>query len=74
MIEAEAYPHYLHVMAILFLLNAGIMLLIGKLKPMKTPFELKYTKQVSIEPYKYVKQVGLVICLIVVAIYIYFAK
>lgn len=68
------YPHYLHVMAVLFLLNAGIMLIIGKIAPRKEAFELEYTKQVSIEPYKYVKQVGLAICVIVVAIYIYFAK
>lgn len=53
------YPHYLDIMAVLFLLNTGIMLLIGKLKPRETPFELSYTKQVNIEPFKYVKQMGL---------------
>ncbi len=74
LIEADAYPHYLHVMAILFILNIGIMLLIGKLYPRKEPFELEYTQQVPIEPYKYVRQVGLVVCLIVIGIYVYFAK
>ena len=70
----ENYPHYLHVMAILFVTNIIIMLIIGKIAPRKEPFVLEYTKKVSIEPYKYVNQVGLVICLIVVGIYIYFAK
>ena len=70
----ENYPHYLHVMAILFVTNIIIMLLIGKVVPRKEPFVLEYTKKVSIEPYKYVNQVGIVICLIVVGIYIYFAK
>lgn len=74
MIEAEAYPHFLHVMAILFLLNVVIMLVIGYFKPRKEAFVQEYTKQVEITPYKYVKQVGLIICLIVVGIYFYFAK
>ena len=70
----ENYPHFLHVMAILFLLNVAIMLIIGKLYPRKEDYVQEYTKQVSIEHYKYVKQVGAVICFIVVAIYIYFAR
>ena len=70
----ENYPHFLHVMAILFLLNVAIMLIIGKLYPRKEDYVQEYTKQVSIEPYKYVKQVGAVICFIVVVIYIYFAR
>lgn len=74
LVEADAYPHYLHVMAILFVSNMLIMLIIGKIWPRKEAFELEYTKQVSIEPYKYVKHVGLAVCLIVVSIYIYFAK
>ncbi len=74
LMKSDAYPHYLHVMAILFILNILIMLVIGKFYPRKEAFELEYTKQVSIEPYKYVKQVGLLVVCIVVGIYIYFAK
>lgn len=74
MVEVDAYPHYLHIMAILFITNIVIMLIIGKMYPRKEPFVLEYTKQVSIEPFKYVKQVGLVICLIVIGIYVYFAR
>lgn len=73
LVEAEAYPHFLHVMAILFLLNAGIMLVIGKLYPREEAYELEYTNQVDITPWKYVKQVGLMICVIVIGIYIYFS-
>ena len=73
-VEAEAYPHFLHVMAILFVLNVVIMLLIGKLRPRETPYEQEYTKQVEITPYKYVKQVGIAVVVIVVGIYIYFAQ
>ncbi|PCJ95507.1 MAG: solute:sodium symporter family transporter [Flavobacteriaceae bacterium] len=74
LVEADAYPHYLHVMAILFGLNVIIMLVIGKIWPRKEAYVLEYTEQVSIVPYKYVKQVGITVCVIVIGIYIYFAK
>lgn len=69
----DNYPHFLHVMAILFVLNVVIMLVIGYYKPRETPFELPYTKQVEIIPFKYVKQVGLGIVITVIAIYAYFS-
>ncbi|WP_439151336.1 solute:sodium symporter family transporter [Winogradskyella sp.] len=71
--EAQAYPHFLDVMAILFLLNIGIMLLVGKLYPRKEDYIQEYTKQVDITPWKYVKQAGLLICVIVIGVYIYFS-
>ncbi len=69
----ESYPHFLHVMAILFIMNVVIMLIIGKLRPRETAFSLPYTEQVDIEPYKYVKQFGFVIVLIVIGSYFYFS-
>ncbi|GJM31310.1 MAG: solute:sodium symporter family transporter [Saprospiraceae bacterium] len=72
-VEAGAYPHFLHVMAILFVLNVAIMLIIGQLRPRTAEFALKYTQQVDITPWKYVKQAGIVVCVIVVCIYIYFS-
>ncbi len=74
LVEAEAYPHYLHVMAILFVANMLIMLIIGKIWPRKEPFVLEYSKQVDIKPYRYVNQVGITVCVIVISIYVYFAK
>ena len=70
--KATAYPHFLDVMAILFILNVIIMLVIGKLYPRKEPFELSYTKQVDITPFRFVKEIGLAICVIVIGIYWYF--
>ncbi len=72
-VKAEAYPHFLDIMAILFLLNVMIMLLIGKLKPRKEAYVQKYTGQVDITPWKYVKHVGVTICIIVIGVYVYFA-
>ena len=73
LIEAQAYPHFLDIMALLFILNVGIMLLIGKLYPRKEEFIQEHTKQVDITPWKYTKQAGIAICVIVIGIYIYFA-
>ncbi len=72
-IKAEAYPHFLHVMAILFVLNIIIMLIIGQLRPRTEDFKLQYTNQVDISPWKYVKQVGALVCVIVILIYVYFS-
>jgi SSS family solute:Na+ symporter len=75
--EVEAaggtYPHYLHVMAILFSFNVLLMLAIGYFKPRTEEFELEYTKQVDITPWKLVKPMGIVIASIVILIYIAFA-
>jgi SSS family solute:Na+ symporter len=72
-IAGEAYPHFLHVMAILFVLNSIIMLVIGRIYPRKEAFIQNYTEQVDIDPWKYVKPVGAAVCVIVVLIYIYFS-
>ena len=72
-IGAENYPHFLHVMAILFVLNVIIMLVIGKYRPSKEAFKLQYTNEVNITPWKHLNKVGLAICVIVIGIYIYFA-
>ncbi|WP_199271516.1 solute:sodium symporter family transporter [Cellulophaga sp. L1A9] len=71
--ETQAYPHFLDVMAILFVLNVAIMLAIGMVKPRKEAFVQEYTKQVDVTPWKYTKQTGIAICVIVLSVYIYFA-
>ncbi len=73
LVKANAYPHYLDVMAILFVLNIVIMLIIGKLKPRETAFIHEYTEQVDITPWKHTRTVGIAISLLVVAIYICFS-
>ncbi|WP_396600592.1 solute:sodium symporter family transporter [Algibacter sp. R77976] len=73
LIKAQAYPHFLDVMAILFVLNVIIMLIIGKLKPREVDFVQEYTKQVDITPWKYTNQTGILICVIVIGVYVYFA-
>ncbi|MEN3325173.1 solute:sodium symporter family transporter [Mariniflexile soesokkakense] len=70
---ADNYPHYLHVMAILFVMNIIIMLIIGKLSPRTSDYNQVFTNEVDITPWKHAKTIGAVIILIVVSIYIYFS-
>ena len=72
-IEKLAYPHFLHVMAILFILNILIMLVIGKWKPRKEAYVQAYTEQVDIAPWKFVNHFGICITLLVISIYFIFA-
>ena len=71
--ETAAYPHFLHVMAVLFVLNVIIMLVIGKLYPREEAYEQHYTEDIDITPWSLVKPLGGVICAIVVGVYIYFS-
>ncbi|MDO6817820.1 solute:sodium symporter family transporter [Zobellia sp. 1_MG-2023] len=71
-IQAEAYPHFLHVMAILFVLNIIIMLVIGKLYPRKTDYKPMTTDAVSVEPWKYAFVVGAAITVLVLSTYLIF--
>ena len=70
---ADDYPHYLHVMAILFLLNVAIMLVIGNIYPRKEAYKQFFTHAVDITPWKYLKVVSLTIIIVVIAIYAYFS-
>jgi SSS family solute:Na+ symporter len=72
-IGTENYPHFLHVMAILFLINVLIMLGIGWLKPQLEAFKNKYNGQVNITPWNYQYTVGIMIGLTVLCIFILFA-
>lgn len=73
LVKAKAYPHFLDIMAILFLLNSAIMLAIGKIKPRKEDYVQEYTEQVDITPWKHVKLAGIAICIVVIGVYVYFA-
>ncbi|PZR28629.1 MAG: solute:sodium symporter family transporter [Citrobacter freundii] len=48
----ETGLHYLHVLAILFLITVCIMLAIGKYTPLAEPFSLKQSSSISIVPWK----------------------
>lgn len=70
---AENYPHFLHVMAILFVVNVAVMLVIGYFNPRKKAYLQQYSHDVDITPWKYLMIMGASIVLIVLAIYYYFS-
>ncbi len=69
----ENYPHFLHVMAILFVLNVLIMLLIGRMYPRKVAYEQQYTQEVDISPWKYAKPMGIIVVIIVIGTFVIFS-
>jgi len=72
LIKANAYPHFLHIMGILFIINMAIMLIIGWLQPKTDIYEPKITDEIDITPWKYAKTVGLVITILVLSTYLIF--
>ena len=73
LIEAKAYPHFLHVMAILFVINMSIMLLIGRFYPQYKAFKIVDSKMVNIDKWKYASMVGVLIVGIVISTYLFFS-
>ena len=72
LIKANSYPHFLHIMGILFVINVLIMLIFGKLKPQTDPYEPKLTEEINIEPWKYTMIAGVIITLLVLSTYLIF--
>ncbi|MEL7530169.1 MAG: solute:sodium symporter family transporter [Bacteroidota bacterium] len=62
--------HFVHIWGVEFLLNIGVMFGVSTIFPNQNTFVEKDQGVVSIEPWKYVKPVGLGLCVITVLIYI----
>lgn len=71
-IKAKAYPHFLHVMGIIFAVSIAYMLALGKYRPMKTPYEPKVTDAVDVTPWKYAMIAGIFIAILVLSTYFIF--
>ena len=71
-IKAEAYPHFLHVMGILFVVNTIIMLNVGAIKPKTDVYVPKVTEAIDTTPWKYAWLAGLLITLLVLSTYLIF--
>ena len=71
-VGADNYPHFLHVMAVLFVLNICIMLVIGRIWPMVPEYVPRDAKAVDMTPWALAKPMGLVIVAIVVSTYFIF--
>ena len=73
MVAKDAFPSFLHIMGIIFVMVLFILFTVSKFFPRQTDYLEEYTRQVDITPWKYLKPAGVVICIAVVSIYIYFS-
>jgi SSS family solute:Na+ symporter len=71
-IKAEAYPHYLHVMGILFVFNVLVMFITSKIKPKKDAYIPKVTDSLDVTPWRYTIIFGVIIAILVLGTYIIF--
>ncbi|MFT5892434.1 MAG: SSS family solute:Na+ symporter [Dokdonia sp.] len=71
-IKAEAFPHFLYVMGVLFVLNIIIMLVIGLIKPKTDAYVVVPTEAIDTTPWKYAYIVGGLIVLLVLSTYLIF--
>jgi len=71
-IEAQAYPHFLHIMGIIFVISMIYMLLMGKYRPLETPYEPEVTDVVDVTPWKYTIIASILITLLVLSTYLIF--
>lgn len=71
-IRANAYPHFLHIMGILFVVNIVIMLIVGKLLPKQDVYIPVVTEEIDVTPWKYAKIIGLAITILVLSTYLIF--
>ena len=71
-IEAEAYPHFLHIMGILFVINVIIMLISGVVKPKTDIYAPEVTDVIDTTPWKYATIVGILITVLVLSTYLIF--
>ncbi|MAO44367.1 solute:sodium symporter family transporter [Leeuwenhoekiella sp.] len=73
MVAKDAFPSFLHIMGIIFVLVLIILFTVSKFFPRQTDYLEEYPRQVDITPWKYLKPAGVVICIAVVSIYVYFS-
>ncbi|PZX14944.1 SSS family solute:Na+ symporter, partial [Palleronia aestuarii] len=71
-VGADNYPHFLHVMATLFVMNVIIMLVIGRMYPRTEAFVARDSHAVDMAPWSLAKPVGAAIVLVVVSTYFVF--
>ncbi|MGB5942977.1 MAG: solute:sodium symporter family transporter [Leeuwenhoekiella sp.] len=70
-IKAAAFPSFLHLMGIIFVLILIILFTVSKFYPRETDYLTEYTKQVNITPWRYLKPAGAFIVMMVLSLYIW---
>jgi SSS family solute:Na+ symporter len=66
--------HFLHVLAILFLLTTAIMLIVGKLLPMETAYVAQNKQAVDLKPWKNRHWINGLLLLVMIILFLVFSK
>lgn len=72
-IPALQNVHYLYVLAVLFVLNVAVMLLIGKISPRATPYVMQDVGAVDLTPWKYRKIAAIGALCLMCCVYLLFS-
>ncbi len=67
------HVNFLYVLTVLFPLNILVMLIVGRLKPRETPYELHDANKVDLTPWKYAKPFSVFIIVMMIAVYAFFS-
>ncbi|MBA4493447.1 solute:sodium symporter family transporter [Paenactinomyces guangxiensis] len=65
--------HFIHIYAILFVVEVAIMMVIGKIRPRKEPYVYKVNSGVEMIPWKYSIATAVVLFSLVVMMYVFFS-
>jgi solute:Na+ symporter, SSS family len=67
------HVNFLYVLTVLFPINIFVMLIIGRLKPRETPFELYNSNKVDLKPWKHAKAFSGLIIALMIGVYAFFS-
>ncbi|MFC0471473.1 solute:sodium symporter family transporter [Halalkalibacter kiskunsagensis] len=65
--------NFIHISAILFVIEVGIMMVVGKIRPLEKPYQFKPNPKVDMVPWKYAVPVTVILLSLVVGMYILFS-
>ncbi|MFC3051944.1 solute:sodium symporter family transporter [Kordiimonas pumila] len=66
--------HFLHFLALVFVVTTGLMLLVSKIRPAKQAYEQVYTKDVDITPWPHAVKAGAAISIVTILFYVLLAQ
>ncbi len=69
----EITMNFIHISAILFIIEVAIMMVFGKIRPLPQPFTFKANSKVDMVPWKYTMPVTVVLISLVVGMYLLFS-
>ncbi|MEM9316069.1 MAG: solute:sodium symporter family transporter, partial [Pseudomonadota bacterium] len=65
--------HFLHLYAVLFIAEVGIMLAVGRMAPRSTPWRIKRKDEVGLTPWRYALPVSIILFASIASLYLFFS-